>query len=91
MRSIKNLPGTHFLGKWVMKSDWGDTFKCVGISDEFIFVWYRGIHKYDKYDGFIVGETNLSDRHDYHSYSNSELLSTEISYNRDIDVKWYKI
>ena len=70
MRSLKGFNRYKFLNKWVKMVRWPHTYKCVGVGDKYLYLWYKGIHRYEMGVGdelFIIDEEN--EDIDYHSYN----------------------
>jgi hypothetical protein len=93
MRSLSDIKRYKFLGKWITKSTWDlrDTYKCVGESDKYVYVWYSGVCCMDM-DDLMVGEINHRDDLDYHSYDDIRCFS-ETRYatlSMDDKIKWIK-
>jgi hypothetical protein len=86
MRSIKNFVGYRYLGKWIKKPTWcNESYKCVGESEDYVYVWYHGIHEYLKYE-FIIDKNDNSDRDcRYTSYNGVESVEST-----DSSIRWLK-
>ena len=90
MRSLRDFNRCKFLNKWVKQDIWRNTFKCVGESDEFIYIWWdNNVHEYPIYSDFIIGNINIDTCYGYHSYV--EVRDFRAKYNTCYaGVKWIR-
>jgi hypothetical protein len=97
MRSLKTLVyRRRYLGRWLTTDGWVQSLYCVGVSDEYVFLWWdHTIFQYKR--RFFSVKTPLSCEYDDYQLNFGDVISFKGSFFFDnisdddkLKIKWLR-